>query len=106
MNLFELLAAMAAAIRNIDGRITYAPLSLAHDGHAQLLMLVNSDDAVRDLATRFELAEPRIHRLNKADGSSVTWLAAGADNGSLEIRINGPHTQHAPHGALTSREGA
>jgi hypothetical protein len=105
MNIFELLATMAAAIRSLDSRINYAPVHIEDSGGASLHIQVTSDEAVHDLAKRFDMPPPREHRLTKKDGAGSQWLATGTYQGSLSISVAGPHHQFTSEGALTSREG-
>lgn len=87
-NLFLVLAEAAAIFRDLDERITYAPISIGAD-HVQMSLQVESDEAVADLAARFDLGPPR-----RAGNERNWWMVAERWVKGAYVSITGPHHRH------------
>ena len=81
-DLITAINAVAALVRNIDPRIGYAPFCFHHGGDVSVAFAVESDEALRDLAARFDLP------VRVANSASSMWLKAGDD---ARVSFYGPH---------------
>jgi len=76
------ITSIAELIRAVDPRIHYAPFCFHNSGIVSVAFAVESDEALKEIAARFDLP------VRVANNSASMWLRAGDDVG---ISFYGPH---------------